>query len=131
MALLCSICITALISVTRDHYGQLYTPASKAVSLLRRTAGLITVRLLLRACTPAQVSQQQQLAWPLIETALVSSVVLVSVGFVSRQAPPSPEVDRLVTSVQWVFADNLGALLVDTRVKQVSLVITFCVFGLA
>lgn len=64
--------------------------------------------------------------WPLVEPVFSSSIVVVLVSFLSRVMTgfPSrgdrilvPEVDRLLSSVKWMFADTVGAFFIDEGVR--------------
>lgn len=64
--------------------------------------------------------------WPIAEAVMVASILLIVVTFVSRQVDRiggSLEIERLLKSVQWIFADAIGLLVVDPNVRKYAAVV--------
>ena len=72
--------------------------------------------------------------WPLVESFAISSVLIVASSFVAQVISPQnsgdsketvPEIERLLFSIQYSFADVITALIVDPRIHYVLALIGF------
>lgn len=111
------------------------------MALVRRICVLVCTQLALDSVRPSHArpgahliadmrlsgSREVPLSiWPLVEPVFSSSIVVIVVAFLSRvmtgfpghgDKTLVPEVDRLLSSVKWMFADTVGAFFVDDGIR--------------
>lgn len=112
------------------------TQEQAAMALVRRVVALAVPRLILKSLplqdrsepniivTDTGVAHDQAMpwtVWPIVETVMVVTTWLVAIAFIKRQADRAggaQEIARLLQSVQWLFADAAGMLVMDRSVKR-------------
>ena len=81
--------------------------------------------------TPAlSPDDQSVVTWMRVKRFGIASILVVCAAFVSKivhGAGRSDEVDRMVSSIQWIYADSMGGLLEDPINKRVFALVGFVV----
>lgn len=117
------------------------TPVHSVMSLIRRFLAIVVARLMMKSAAMPESRAVVQggaasethawdflwATWPTAQALVVASILLIAVAFLSKQVNrlggEAPEVERLLSSVQWVFADAMGLLVMDTHIRRYAAIV--------
>lgn len=138
------ISVSVLMAYSTEFFRSKST-VSDTFALVRRVVVLVLTTLVVKGVSPTtnevmgtryQFSYEDRdgnismAVWPIIERFLLSSILVIVAAFLSKQINrrgESLEMDRIMNSIQWIYADSLGSILTNTRVKTDFVIVGFII----
>jgi hypothetical protein len=136
--------VSVLMAYSTEFF-QSKSTVSDTFALVRRVVVLVLTTLVVKSVSPTnhqilgpgyQFSYEDRdgnismAVWPIIERFLLSSILVIVAAFLSKQVnrrSRSIEMDRIMNSIQWIYADSLGSILTNRRVQRDFVIVGFIV----